>query len=80
MIKLPDNPTPEQFKKAEPVLLKAIIEETYTDGIDQIVNYRMVKPGKYQGEFRDGKKRFSFDIDTDKGNIGYKPINPEEID
>lgn len=79
MLKLPDNPTPAQFKKAEPLIVKAIIEETYTDGIDQLVNYRMVKPGKYTGEFRDGKKRFAFDFESGKG-ISYKPINPEEID
>ena len=78
MIKLPDNPTPEQFAQAEPLLVKAIIEETYTDGIDD-VDFRRVKPGKYTGEFRDGKKRFMFDFEAGKG-ISYKPINPEEID
>lgn len=78
MIKLPENPTPEQFEKAEPLLVKAIIEETYTDGIDS-VNFRRVKPGQYTGEFRDDKKRFRFDFEASKG-ISYKPINPEEID
>lgn len=80
MIELPDNPTPEQFKKAEPLLLKAIIEEYYTDGVDRLVEYRMVKPGRYQGEFVDGKKRFSFDVNSGGNSIDYKPINPEAID
>ena len=79
MIKLPDNPTPEQFKKAEPLVIKQIIESVYTDGIDQLVNYRQVKPGKYTGEFRDGEKRFSFDFEEGKG-ITYGSINPEAID
>ena len=78
MIKLPDNPTPEHFAQAEPLLVKAIIEETYTDGIDS-VDFRRVKPGKYTGEFRDGKKRFMFDFEAGKG-ISYRPINPEAID
>ena len=78
MINLPNNPTPEQFAKAEPVLVKQIIEGTYTSGVDS-VDFRRVKPGKYTGEFRDGKKRFMFSFEAGSG-ISYKPINPEEID
>lgn len=80
MIKLPENVTPEQFKQAEPLVIRGIIEEFYTDGIDELVDYRMVKPGSYTGEFRDGKKRFRFEFDADKERITYDPINPEEID
>lgn len=75
-IALPDNPTPEQFKKAEPILLKSIIESVYTDGIDDI-NYRMVKPGHYEGEFKDEDRRFKFVLQDD--SINYKPINPDAI-
>lgn len=77
-MKLPQNPTPEQFKSAEPLIVKEIIEQTYTSGVDS-VDFRRVKPGKYTGEFRDGKKRFKFNFEAGKG-IDYQPINPEDID
>ncbi len=79
-LKLPENPTPEQFKKAEPLILKRILKEYYTDGNIRVVDYRRVSPGKYTGEFKDGKKRFSFTIDNPRDNVNYKAINPNEID
>lgn len=78
-IKLPDNLTAEQFARLEPKLIEAILEQYYIDGITQISNYRLIRPGSYQGEFRDGKKRFSFNINGDRDTVTYKPINKEEI-
>ena len=79
---LPDNPTPEQFEQAEPIILQAILEEYYTDGMEPINkrDYRRIAPGRYQGEFRDEGRRFSFNVDVDAEVVSYRPINPEEID
>lgn len=75
-MQLPTDITPEQFDKAEPIVLAGLIEEFYTSGIAPLrpQDYRRVKPGEYQGEFRgkDGRSRFTFEIDS-KG-IFYKPI------
>lgn len=78
-IKLPENPTKEQFQKAEPLVLREIIKEYYTEGNVRVRDYRRVSPGKYTGEFVDGQKRFSFNIDSSRNNISYKPINRDAI-
>jgi hypothetical protein len=72
-INLPDQITPEQFAKAEPLVLTLILQDPesgYGDGIvplteDDFKNKRVrrIKPGEYVGEFRDKRdprKRFSF--------------------
>lgn len=81
-LNLPDTPTPEEFEQAEPIILQAILEEYYTDGMEPIAkrDYRRIAPGRYQGEFRDEGRRFSFNIDVDADIVSYRPINPEEID
>jgi|GEM_PF-4285646 len=81
-VKLPKTVTPEQFKRAEPIVLQAIIEEYYTDGIRNLRtrDYRAIAPGRYTGEFRDKddpKRRFTFELDGK--SIKYKPVDPNAI-
>lgn len=77
-IKLPDNVTPEQFAKAEPLLLTLILHDPenpdsgygnpivpLTEQDFQTKRVRAVKPGEYVGEFRDKedpRRRFSFKL------------------
>lgn len=84
---LPETTTPEQFKKAEPILLTSILEsdEAYSEGIMPLTpqDYRTVKPGHYEGQFCDKRRpkiRFSFVITVDddgETKVTYSPINPE---
>ena len=76
-MQLPTDITPEQFEQAEPLVLQGLIEEYYTSGIAPLrpkQDYRRIKPGEYQGEFRsrDGRSRFTFQVDS-KG-IFYRPL------
>lgn len=75
---LPTNPTPEQFKKAEPIMLQMIIEENYDTSAFQarengefeggiidpldMKKVRQIRPGEYTGEFTDGDQRFRFTL------------------
>lgn len=91
-INLPDKVTPEQFAKAEPLVLTLILQDEdsgFREGIIPLTEddfkqnrVRSVKPGEYVGEFRskkDPKKRFSFKLSWEEGKpyILYSPINPE---
>ncbi|MEM7773858.1 MAG: hypothetical protein AAF327_25555 [Cyanobacteria bacterium P01_A01_bin.37] len=87
-LKLPPDPTPEQFEQAEPLIVKYIIESQYLDGIlpltkadgdPQENQYTVTAPGAYAGQFTDsdGAARFEFEFD-DEG-VSYSPINPEAI-
>lgn len=75
-MQLPTDITPEQFEKAEPLIVAALLEEYYTAGIAPLrpQDFRRVKPGQYTGEFRsqDGRSRFTFEIGAK--DIFYKPI------
>lgn len=86
---LPENPTAEQFNKAEPIIVQAIIEEYYRDGITPLTRvegdpntneFQRTAPGEYKGVFSsaDGKTQFAFEIN--KSDINYSPLNPETID
>ena len=78
-INLPEKPTAEQFEKAEPLLLREILKDYYTEGNIKLADFRRVQPGQYTGEFRDGKKRFSFNINSDREVVTFKPINKSAI-
>lgn len=91
-IALSDDITPEEFAKAEPLVLKMILQDPqsgYRYGIVPLTEadfkanrVRRVKPGEYVGEFRDKKdpkKRFAFHlfVENDQPMCTYSPINPE---
>lgn len=87
-LKLPPNPTPEQFQQAEPLVVQFVIEQSYVDGIQKLTRadgepaqnqYRVDGPGRYSGIFTDidGVAQFEFEF-TDDG-ISYTPLNPDEI-
>ena len=64
-ITLPDNPTPEQLQRAEPILVRMILQDPetgYSDGIQPLKavesdpgqnEYVVTGPGTYQGFFTD---------------------------
>lgn len=79
-IKLPDNPTPTQFKKAEPILLKSIIETFFIEGVKPLKEgeYNADATGSYKGSFRSKltNKQFKFELNN-KGNtptLKYEPV------
>lgn len=87
-IKLPDNPTPEQFEQAEPVLVRGILEESYgrikplkrVDGEPKANEFQRIAPGEYKGIFMppQGATQFAFEIGN--SGVSYLPLNPETID
>jgi hypothetical protein len=89
MLKLPENPTPEQFEKAEPLVVQAILEEYFgkikplkrAEGSDPgDGEFVRVRPGQYKGIFLPpkGATRFAFEI-GDK-DVVYMPLNPETLE
>jgi hypothetical protein len=53
-------------------ILKAVIEEIYTDGVEDIPEYwHDEERNVLWGTFTDGEKSFEFEIDLDKGQITY---------
>ncbi len=88
-LNLPENPTPEQYEQAEPIIVQAIIEQYYRDGIQPLTRvegnpqqnqYQRVAPGEFKGVFSsaDGRTQFAFEIDS--SDINYSPLNPETIE
>ena len=85
MVKLPDNPTSEQFQKIRPVLIKRILEEIYTSGIfDLTVNDKteknVIASGIFAGDDRSkrGKRpEFFYEIlDSKNGpKVSYSPLS-----
>lgn len=89
-LNLPPNPTPEQFDKAEPLLVQNILEQYYRDGIKPLKRvdanpkageFMRVAPGQYKGIFidRDGQMQFAFEFNNATDDINYSPLNPEAI-
>ena len=87
-LKLPPNPTAEQFGQAEPLVVQYIVESQYIDGImplqraeadPQDNQYVMDGPGQYSGIFTDidGDLKFRFNFGDD--GVSYEPLNPEAI-
>lgn len=91
-VALPDKITPEQFAKAEPLVLTLILQDPdsgYGDSVQPLTEddfkskrVRRVKPGEYVGEFRDKldpRKRFSFklSVSSNSPTLVFSPINPE---
>lgn len=88
-LNLPENPTPEQYEQLEPIIVQAMIEQYYRDGIQPLKRveatpnrneYQRIVPGQFTGVFSsvDGRTQFAFEI-TSK-TINYSPLNPETID
>jgi hypothetical protein len=90
--KLPDDPTPEQFAKAEPIMLQQIIEENFDTAafearqngqyqgniIDPLDmnRVRRVAPGRYVGEFTDNNGSDRYRFELDDKGITFSPIRP----
>ncbi|MEC4853599.1 MAG: hypothetical protein SAJ12_21675, partial [Jaaginema sp. PMC 1079.18] len=74
MTQLPDESTPEQRQ----AVLKALIETTYSDGVDEILNGPEIdEKGRLHGVFRDDRKIFEVWIYESRGKwqIEYKPLS-----
>jgi hypothetical protein len=64
-------------------LVQDILEEFYTDGIDQIVSAQLNEAGDIEGEFIDQVgarqvKRYKYLIQDD--NVAFKLLNPNEVE
>jgi Protein of unknown function (DUF3626) len=78
-------PTLHLFAVARPEILgliKSILEEFYTDGIDQVLSAKLDSGGNIVGEFSDRVgarqvKRYQYQI-TDS-EVTYKLLNPSEV-
>ena len=91
-ITLPDNPTPEQLKRAEPLLVKMILEDSeraYSDGIQPLTRvesdpktgeFVRTAPGEYEGIFVDIDGSPSFKFKIVDGESVYSPIGDEFTD
>jgi hypothetical protein len=89
MLNLPANPTPEEFEKLEPLVVQAILEESFgkikplnrasgdRPGTNEFVR---TAPGQYKGIFlpRSRLTRFAFEISS--SDVNYIPLNPETLE
>ena len=59
-------------KHSDKDILKAVIEEVYTDGVDDIPQYyHDEERNALWGTFTDGDDSYDFEIDLEKGKISY---------
>jgi hypothetical protein len=78
-------PTLHLYAAAPPDVLaqvKSILEEFYTDGIDQVLSAELDRSGNIVGEFSDRVgarqvKRYQYQITDDE--VTYKLLNPNEV-
>lgn len=81
-LKLPDNPTPEQFEKLKKPLVKSIIESIYTDGVDDLTVQMPGDDGALAtGKFLDKRigqanRVFTYKLSEDDGEfiLDYQPL------
>jgi hypothetical protein len=89
MLNLPPNPTPEEFEKLEPLVVQAILEETFGEikplkrangDRPETGEFVRVSPGQYKGIFLPltGSTRFAFEISS--SDVNYIPLNPETLE